>query len=237
MRRAPPVGTVVVEKFAIEPMRIARLADRRHPSEDRSRPSQEDSAARPNPTRCCPRAPQTRRTHRTGWMFPPGRGSVVLRRGRSQHHVLIGEEDRIVGGLRLIPIAEVIDPAAPDRMSQPPPELSAAACARPRPCPSIRRVRYRPDECAAGSDTMSDPAALRFGMRHAALPRRSQRTSATTKVEPPMKIVSAGAASALARATASGTAATVSPARPAAAAREANSAAGSARSPAACVKM
>lgn len=66
---------------------------------------------------------------------------------------------------------------------------------------------------------------------------RSYNTSATTKLLPPMKIISSAEASSRARATASATLFTTSPSRPISAAREASSSAGSARMTAACVKM
>lgn len=66
---------------------------------------------------------------------------------------------------------------------------------------------------------------------------RSYSTSATTKLLPPMKIISSAEASSRARATASATLFTTSPSRPISAAREASSSAGSARMTAACVKM
>lgn len=66
---------------------------------------------------------------------------------------------------------------------------------------------------------------------------RSYSTSATTKLLPPMKIISSVEASSRARATASPTLFTTSPSRPISAAREASSSAGSARMTAACVKM
>ena len=66
---------------------------------------------------------------------------------------------------------------------------------------------------------------------------RSYSTSATTKLLPPMKIISSAEASSRARATASATLFTTSPSRPISAAREASSSAGSARMTAACVKI
>lgn len=106
--------------------------------------------------------------------------------------------------------------------------------------PDIRLRRIIPPSAAPGtsfplgkisSDTNQDspppetPAA------------RSYRTSATTKLLPPMKIISSAEASSRARATASATLFTTSPSRPISAAREASSSAGSARMTAACVKM
>ena len=66
---------------------------------------------------------------------------------------------------------------------------------------------------------------------------RSYSTSATTKLLPPMKIISSVEASSRARATASPTLFTTSPSRPISAAREASSSAGSARMTDACVKI
>lgn len=65
----------------------------------------------------------------------------------------------------------------------------------------------------------------------------SYNISATTKLLPPMKIISSAEASSRARATASATLFTTSPSRPISAAREASSSAGSARMTDACVKM
>lgn len=105
--------------------------------------------------------------------------------------------------------------------------------------PDIRLRRIIPSSASSGtsfpmgkisSDTNQDsppetPAA------------RSYSTSATTKLLPPMKIISSAEASSRARATASATLFTTSPSRPISAAREASSSAGSARMTAACVKM
>lgn len=105
--------------------------------------------------------------------------------------------------------------------------------------PDIRLRRIIPSSASSGtsfpmgkisSDTNQDsppetPAA------------RSYNTSATTKLLPPMKIISSAEASSRARATASPTLFTTSPSRPISAAREASSSAGSARMTAACVKI
>lgn len=105
--------------------------------------------------------------------------------------------------------------------------------------PDIRLRRIIPSSASSGtsfpmgkisSDTNQDsppetPAA------------RSYSTSATTKLLPPMKIISSVEASSRARATASPTLFTTSPSRPISAAREASSSAGSARMTDACVKM
>lgn len=89
----------------------------------------------------------------------------------------------------------------------------------------------------AGAEPAS-PAPATFASRGpTASAARRYNTSATTKVLPPTKIMSSGAASSLARASAAVTSGTTSPLRPASAAREASSSAGSARLTDACVKM
>ena len=89
----------------------------------------------------------------------------------------------------------------------------------------------------AGAEPAS-PAPATFASRGPpASAARRYNTSATTKVLPPTKIMSSGAASSLARASAAVTSGTTSPLRPASAAREASSSAGSARLTDACVKM
>lgn len=104
--------------------------------------------------------------------------------------------------------------------------------------PDIRLRRIIPSSASSGTSFPMGKISSDTDQAPPETPAaRSYNTSATTKLLPPMKIISSVEASSRARATASATLFTTSPSRPISAAREASSSAGSARMTAACVKI
>lgn len=104
--------------------------------------------------------------------------------------------------------------------------------------PDIRLRRIIPSSASSGTSFPMGKISSDTNQAPPETPAaRSYNTSATTKLLPPMKIISSAEASSRARATASATLFTTSPSRPISAAREASSSAGSARMTAACVKI